>query len=254
MKIPEISYDTQYDDDTEGNILHELAAHKFTPFFYRKYYMGKNYNEEANQRDFMNNSPLDIASDMKNWTMFRLLIKLKLTDDTIVHAIGELFSHYLHVGSFYIDEFIFRLILKKGGYFNKEECAYLLGRAFDGMAWPYIYPLLPYTQEPIQCIDKYFHYIIADEKNLKLALKTRLINEKLNRCKDYHIFSCHDDGLHIRIPKSHEQNAYFNSKFISEHRRKISKEMKHQARKWEVSFKLIKQMLSLYTVKNSVND
>lgn len=33
MKIPEISYDTQYDDDTEGNILHELAAHKFTPFF-----------------------------------------------------------------------------------------------------------------------------------------------------------------------------------------------------------------------------
>ena len=56
MKIPEISYDTQYDDDTEGNILHELAAHKFTPFFYRKYYMGKNYNEEANQRDFMNNS------------------------------------------------------------------------------------------------------------------------------------------------------------------------------------------------------
>ena len=109
----------------DNNAFHEVAGKKS---FSRSCFALFTKDDIINKLNAINvegATPLDVAIDYDNWNMLQLFMQFNINEDTIIKAIGELLSHYWHIGSSIIDKFIFQLIIKKG-YLSKQECNYLL--------------------------------------------------------------------------------------------------------------------------------
>ena len=190
-------------------------------------------------------TPLDVAIDYDNWNMLQLFMQFNLNEDTIIKAIGELLSHYWHIGSSIIDKFIFQLIIKKG-YLSKQECNYLLERAFDGNAWPFVKPLLNFSDLPQHRIESYFHWQVSDNSILKTALATLLTEikgcDKINKS----IFIYSDDKLRINQSYHFLANPKRLFSFIHRKRRIVTKRMKKEVRMSRINYRLIKRLMYMY--------
>lgn len=209
----------------EANIFHEFASKKsfFRPCL--TLIRRDSLIDKLNEKNFEDATPLDVAIDYENWNILQLFIQFNISEHTIVKAIGTLLSLYWHIGSSIIDKFIFQLIIKKG-YLSKHECIYLLERAFDGNAWPFVVPLLNCSNLSHHRIENYFHWQIADMPILRTALADYLKKVKKRNLSNKSIFFCSDNKLRIN------QSIFFNFNekcllsFICRKRKIVAKRMK----------------------------
>ncbi len=229
----------------EDNIFHEFASKKS---FLRPCLTLLRRNsliDKLNAKNFEGSTPLDVAIDYENWNMLQLFIQFNVNKYTIVKAIGELLSHYWHIGSRSIDKFIFQLIIKKG-YLSKLECVYLIERAFDGNAWPFVVPLLNCSNLSHHRIEKYFHWQIADMPILRTALANLLKKAKRRNQSDKSIFIYSDNKLRIDESIFINLNEKYLLSFIYRRRKLVAKNMKRNVRENKISYRLIKRLIHMY--------
>lgn len=229
----------------KDNIFHEFASKRSS---FRKCVMllkGDSLVDKLNAKNFEGATPLDVAIDYENWNMLQLFMQFNISENTIVKAIGELLSHYWHIGSSTIDKFIFQFIIKKG-YLSKQDCVYLLERAFDGNAWPFVIPLLNFCNAPYGRIEKYFHWQISDMPILRTALVNLLRKAKMCNMNSKSIFICSENQLRI------DQSLFFKISektllsFVYRRRKIVAKRMKKNVRQGHVSYRLIKRLMYMY--------
>lgn len=229
----------------EANIFHEFASKKsfFRPCL--TLLTRNNHIDKLNEKNFEDATPLDVSIDYKNWNILQLFMQFNISENTIVKAIGELLSHYWHIGSSTIDKFIFQLIIKKGNL-SKQDCIYLLERAFDGNAWPFIIPLLNCSNLPYSRIEKYFHWQISDMPILRTALANLLKKAKQCNISNKSIFICSENKLRIEQSVFLRFNNYFLLSFVYQRRKIVSKRMKKNVRQNYISYRLIKRLMYMY--------
>ena len=92
------------------NIFYEVASKLLKGRSCYKALKKESLIDKLNVLNFEGATPLDVAIDYENWNTLKLFIQFNIKEDTIVKAIGELLSHYWHIGSSIIDKFIFQLI------------------------------------------------------------------------------------------------------------------------------------------------
>lgn len=202
--------------------------------------------DKLNVLNFEGATPLDVAIDYENWNTLKLFIQFNIKEDTIVKAIGELLSHYWHIGSSIIDKFIFQLIIKKG-YLNRQECNFLLERAFDGNAWPFVVPLLNCSDLSQQRIEKYFHWQVSDNPFLRTELATLLTKVRSNDIFRKSIFVYCGNILRIDQTYLFSTNEKKLSSYIYNSRRKVvAKRMKKNVTKNHIDYRLIKRLMYMY--------
>lgn len=230
--------------ETEGNIFHEIAAHKHWLRSHLSLFANDKNLDKLHEKNDDGQTPLGTAIDYENWAALRLYIKFNINDDTIIHSLGEILSHYWHHGSSILDKFIFLLILKKG-YLSKTECNYLAVRALDGNAWPFVAPLLNFSDLPQSSAEQNFHWQIADVPLLKTAVAALLAEERQCRLVGRSVFLCSDTKLSINpyIMKLNEKQL---SSFIFRKRRRIAREIKKSVWNNRINYKLIKRLMYLY--------
>lgn len=229
----------------EGNIFHEVASEnsfsRFRPTLFTKDYI----IDKLNAINDEGATPLDVAIDYENWNMLMLFIQFNINENTIVKAIGELLSHYWHIGSSCIDKFIFQLIIKKG-HLTKHECNFLLERAFDGNAWPFIIPLLNFCDLPQQRVEKYFHWQVSDNPLLRTALVTLLTKSRDCNTFSKSIFIYSDNKLRIDQSRYALSNEKCLLSFIYRRRKIVAKRMKKNVRMNHINYRLIKRLMYMY--------
>lgn len=235
----------------EVNIFHDIASRKsfptLRPFFSSCFssFTKDSIIERLDTINFEGETPLDVAIDYENWSMLQLFMQFNINEYTIVKAIGELLSHYWHIGSSTIDKFIFQLIIKKG-YITKQECTYLVERAFDGNAWPFLVPLLNCSDLPQDEVEKYFHWQVSDTPLLRTTLTTLLIEVRRCGMPGESIFACSRQKLRI----NHTTHFFSNEKcllsFIYWRRKIVTKRMKKNVRMGHINYKLIKRLMYMY--------
>ena len=184
----------------DENIFHEMAS-KSKRRSRLKLFTGDSLIEELNAMNFEEATPLDVAIDYENWNMLRLFMQFHIREENLVKAIGELLSHYWHTGSSTVDQLIFQLIIKKG-HLSKEDCIFLVERAFDGNAWPFVAPLWHCSDLPQHRVEQFFHWRIEDYPLLRTALSALLTKVKEScvfvSCFDYCVI-VHTDCFDIEI-------------------------------------------------------
>lgn len=177
--------------------------------------------------------------------MLQLFIQFNINEHTVIKAIGELLSHYWHIGSSMIDKFIFQLILKKG-YISKQECIYLVERAFDGNAWPFLVPLLSCSDLPQDKIEKYFHWQVSDTPLLRTTLITLLMKVRRGGMPSESIFAYSGQKLLINQTTHFFSNEKYLLSFIYWRRKIVTKRMKKDVRIGHINYKLIKRLMYMY--------
>lgn len=229
----------------EDNVFHEIASKKSFSRSCLALFTKDDIIDKLHEINFEGASALDVAIDYENWNTLRLFMQFNINDDTIVKAIGTLLSHYWHTGSSIIDKFIFQLIIKKG-YLSKLECNYLLERAFDGNAWPFIIPLLNFCDLPQHRVESYFHWQVSDNPLLKTALSTLFTN--IRGCDNFSksIFICSDNKLRINQSFHFYSNEKNLLAFIYKNRKIVAKRMKKDVRMGRINYRLIKRLMYMY--------
>lgn len=227
------------------NILHELATVRRPLGAALKQFCNNSYAELLNLESDEGETPLDVAIDYSNWNMVRFFINFNMNNHTVVTAVGELLARYWHIGSVYHDEFILRLIIKKK-QLNKQECSYLLKRAIEGSAWPYIIPLLRGCDLSIKDFEKYFHWQIAEKPHLSMLLSLKISAECRQNILSDSIFICCQDGLTIKLQ---DDSRLLESKllsFIFQKRKIIARRMKKDIFRDCINYKMIRKVMRMY--------
>jgi hypothetical protein len=168
-----------------------------------------------------------------------------IPQETIIKAIGELLSHYWHIGSSVIDKFIFQLIIKKG-HLSKEDCIFLVERAFDGNAWPFVAPLWHCSDLPQHRVEQFFHWRVADYPLLRTALSALLTKVKESCVFGESIFIYSDDKLRIRESECFRTNEKKLLSFIYRRRKIVVRSMKKSVYSDHITYRLIKGLMYMY--------
>lgn len=229
----------------EGNIFHAVAGKFFRNGSCYTLLKKNSIADKLNTINFEGATPLDVAIDYENWNILNLFIQFDINEETIIKAIGELLSHYWHIGSSVIDKFIFQLIIKKG-HLNKQECNFLLERAFDGNAWPFVLPLLNSSDLPQQGFERSFHWQVSDNPLLMAELAKFLT--RVRSCDIFRksIFNYSDNMLSIDRAYYFSSNEKHLFSFIHSKRKIVSKRIKKDVKTNHINYRLIKRLMYMY--------
>lgn len=186
--------------EEEGNYLHRMASERPRGKAYRalrSYVLS--HPEELNERDEWGHTPLEEAIDYENELMMNLLLQGELTEDSLLTAIGDSLASYRYVGAYRFrgvcrrDGFLFRLSERKKR-FIVSECDFLLRRALEGNAWPFVPSLLACSSLSAEESEEHYHWRIADDGVLRRAVTATLatigkgISPLFAPCEDGYIF------------------------------------------------------------------
>lgn len=230
--------------ELDENIFHEMASESKRRSRL-KLFTGDSLIEELNAMNFEEATPLDVAIDYENWNMLRLLMQFHIREENLVKAIGELLSHYWHTGSSTVDQLIFQLIIKKG-HLSKEDCIFLVERAFDGNAWPFVAPLWHCSDLPQHRVEQFFHWQVADYPLLRTALSALLTKVKESCVFGESIFIYSDDKLRIRESECFRTNEKKLLSFIYRRRKIVVRSMKKSVYRNHITYRLIKGLMYMY--------
>ena len=234
-------------DDLEENVFHKIASNGSC--FLRSHlslFASDKILDKLHERNIEGATPLDVAIDYQNWAVLQIFIRYNINDESIVQAIGNLFSNYDFIGSSVLDQFIIHLLLKKK-CLSKQECNYLLRRAFDGNAWPFVRTLL-HGSDLRQCdFEHCFNWYAAEAPHiLDKILSDFLAKERECSILSDSIFFW-GDKLRVKQSDSLYVNHISLLTFIHHRRKKmITKGMKAAVRKGKYSYKLIKRLYYMF--------
>ena len=235
-------------DDPEENVFHKIASNGSC--FLRSHlslFASDALLDKLHERNFEDATPLDVAIDYENRAALRIFIRYSINDETIVQAIGNFFSNYDFVGSSVSDLFIFQLILKKK-CLSRQECNFLLRRAFDGNAWPFVSPLLHCSDLPRCDYENCFNWYVSEVPHMQdKTLSDYLAKERECCMPGNSIWNFTDDELRVAQSDSLYLNETSLLTFIQHRRKKmITRGMKDAVRKGKYSCRLIKRLMCVY--------
>lgn len=234
--------------DDEGNYLHRMASERPRGKAYlalRAYVLS--HPEELNERDEWGHTPLDEAIDYENELMMNLLLQGELTEDSLLTAIGDTLAYYFYIRSPRQDAFLFRL-MKRKGRFSESECRFLLGRALNGNAWPFVPSLVACCSMSEEEAAGHYHWQIADNADLACtvtemlavsdhAVPLRSITDMIDaEGKERSLFLIPAENGYIVNPAA----------CVASRRRHVGRRAKQKLNRWRIDLSLLRYLMALY--------
>ncbi len=236
-------------DEYGETILHHFAGKKWTPPIFLDYLNLIKIGCDLEKRDVCGNTPIDEAIDCHNWDALASFIQVQLSHTCIIHAIGELLAQYWHTGSAIHDQFIFSLI-KKAEKLDKNDCEYLLRRACDGAAWPYLLPLLIVAQASPRDLKKNFPWQIEENNRLCYEIISKIENSIDDFKENMNIFSMEGQCLKIKPNIIETKHHLYNKiSFIKAQRKCVTRSMKKQVKKEKIKIKFLSPLIRMYCLR-----
>lgn len=232
--------------DDEGNYLHRMASKRPRGKAYlalRSYVLS--HPGELNERDEWGHTPLDVAIYYENELMMNLLLQGELTEDSLLTAIGDMLAYYFYIGSSRRDAFLFRL-MKRKGRFSESECRFLLGRALNGNAWPFVPSLVACCSMSEEEAAGHYHWQIADNTDLICSVTEMLAVSDhavpLRSITD--MIAGGRKGLFL----TPSENGYIVNlaACVASRRRHVGRRAKQKLNRWRIDWSLLKHLMSVY--------
>lgn len=236
--------------EEEGNYLHRMASERPRGKAYRalrSYVLS--HPGELNERDEWGHTPLDEAIDYENERMMNLLLQGEVTQDSLLTAIGDMLAYYWYTGSSRQDAFLFRL-MKRKERFSETECRFLLGRALDGNAWPFVPSLAACCSMSAEEAAGHYHWQIADNAALACAVTEMLAGPDhavpLRSITD--TIDGRGKGRALLLTPC-EDGYIFNpaAACVFARRRFIGRRVKQKLNRWKIDLSLLKHLMSAGT-------
>lgn len=234
----------------EGNYLHRMASERPRGKAYlalRAYVLS--HPEELNERDERGHTPLDEAIYYENELMMNLLLQGELTEDSLLTAIGDMLAYYCYIGSSRQNAFLFRL-MKRKGRFSEPECRFLLGRALNGNAWPFVPSLVACCSMSEEEAAGHYHWQIADNADSACSVTEMLAVSDhavpLHTITD--MIADGGNGRGLLLTPCENGYALNPDACISFCRRRVSRGMKKKVRRAapDPDLALVKGLMQLY--------
>lgn len=232
--------------DYEGNYLHHMASERPRGKAYlaaRAYVLS--HPEELNERDEWGHTPLDEAIDYENELMMNLLLQGELTEDSLLTAIGDMLAYYFYIGSSRQDAFLFRL-MKRKGRFSESECRFLLGRALNGNAWPFVPSLVACCSMSKEEAAGHYHWQIADNADLACSVTEMLAVSDhavpLRRITDM----IDGAGKGLFLTPSEDGYIVNPAACVASRRRYVSRRAKQKLNRWRIDLSLLRYLMAVY--------
>lgn len=232
-----------------GNYLHRMASERPRGKAYlalRAYVLS--HPEELNERDARGHTPLDEAIYCENELMMNLLLQGELTEDSLLTAIGDMLAYYFYIGSSRQDAFLFRL-MKRKGRFSESECRFLLGRALNGNAWPFVPSLVACCSMSEEEAAGYVHGQIADDNTDRACSVTEMLAVSDHAVPLRRITAMIDaagKGGGLFLTPSENDYIVNPAACVASRRRHIGRRAKQKLNRWRIDLSLLKHLMSVY--------
>lgn len=223
--------------------LHYISGIKWNSLIFKDYMNLISLGWNLEKKDESGNTPIDLAIDYRNWRALNIFIQGDLSHSCIVHAIGELLAQYWHIGSKTHDKFIFSLI-NKAKLLNKEDCEYLLRRACNGAAWPYLIPLLRIANSTCKNLKINFPWQILENNKLFNQITSRIVGYMDNYNNNVFLIYNHKMQVESRIIE--DKYNFHKMSFITKQRKCIARGLKKQVKMENIDINLISILLNMY--------
>lgn len=234
--------------DEKGNDLHRMASERPRGKAYlalRAYVLS--HPEALNERDDRGHTPLDAAIYHENELMMNLLLQGELTEDSLLTAIGDMLAYYFYIRSSRQDAFLFRL-MKRKGRFSESECRFLLGRALNGNAWPFVPSLVACCAMIEEEAAGHEHGRIADNTDRACSVTEMLAVSDhavpLRRITAMIDGAGKERGLFL----TPSENGYIvnPAACVASRRRHIGRRAKQKLNRWRIDLSLLRYLMSVY--------
>lgn len=232
-----------------GNYLHRMASerpHGKAYLALRAYVLS--HPKELNERDDRGHTPLDEAIYDENELMMNLLSQGELTEDSLLTAIGDMLAYYFYIGSSRQDAFLFRL-MKRKGRFSESECCFLLGRALNGNAWPFVPSLVACCSMSEEEAAGHNHGQIADDNTDRACSVTEMLAVSDHAVPLRRITAMIDGaGKERGFFLTPSENGYIvnPAACVASRRRHIGRRAKQKLNRWRIDLSLLKHLMSVY--------
>lgn len=224
--------------DENGNHLHRMASSRGRGKAYRalrSYVLS--HPEELNERNEWGHTPLDEAIDYENESMMELFLQGDLSNETLLTAIGDSLAQYWYTGAYRFrgvcrrDGFLFRLLERKMR-FSISECNFLLRRALEGNAWPFVPSLFACGSLSAEEAEAFYHWQIADDAVLRRSVTAKMASIGKGRAS---FFAPCEEGY-----------VFMGSAPARARSRRISRGMKQKVWRNKPDFSLLNSLMQLY--------
>lgn len=235
--------------DEKGNDLHRMASERPRGKAYlalRAYVLS--HPEELNERDARGHTPLDEAIYCENELMMNLLLQGELTEDSLLTAIGDMLAYYFYIGSSRQDAFLFRL-MKRKGRFSEPECRFLLGRALNGNAWPFVPSLVACCAMSEEEAAGYVHGQIADDNTDRACSVTEMLavsDHAVPLCCIMDMIDGEGKGRALLLTPCEDGYVFNSAACVSARRCFIGRRVKQKVNRWRIDLSLLKRLMQLY--------
>ncbi len=116
---------------------------------------------------------LDVAIDARSAPFIWMLLREPMSRPVLLQGLGNQLSHYWHLGSSEMDALLFSFLAKLG-HVPAEEGEFLLRRACEGLAWPYILPFLLVSGKSMPSLEGIVPYVVEDNPPLLAQVEADL--------------------------------------------------------------------------------